>query len=99
MTKTPITQHYKLGKIIGDGKFGTVREAYHVDFSDQSVAIKTIKLSNVTDPESLLQEIKALREVDHPNIVKILETYRDEQHLHIVMEQCKGQELFDYVLS
>ena len=38
-------------------------------------------------------------EVDHPNIVKILEAYRDDQHLHIVMEQCKGQELFDFVLS
>lgn len=88
--KEPVSKYYKLGKIIGDGKFGTVREAHHFDFPTYPVAVKTIKLRNVTDPESLLQEISALRQVDHPNIVKILETYRDDKYLHIVMEHCKG---------
>jgi len=54
VSKEPLTKYFKLGKIIGDGKFGTVREAHHVDFPDQTVAIKTIKLSNVTEHESLL---------------------------------------------
>jgi len=84
--KEPVTNFYKIGKIIGDGKFGTVREAYHLEFPEQPLAIKTIKLRNITDPESLMQEISALRQVDHPNIVKILETYRDDKHLNIVME-------------
>ena len=84
----PVTDFYNFGKIIGDGKFGVVRKATHVTMPDCTVAIKTINLENVTEVESLIQEISALRQVDHPNIVRVLETYRDAKYLHIVMEQC-----------
>jgi len=38
-------------------------------------------------------------EVDHPNIVKFYETYKDQKHYHIVMEYCDGGELFQQVIS
>lgn len=82
----PVTDYYTFGKIIGDGKFGVVRKATHKSMPDGTVAIKTINLENVTEVESLIQEISALRQVDHPNIVKVFETYRDSKYLHIVME-------------
>jgi calcium-dependent protein kinase len=34
-------------------------------------------------------------EVDHPNIIKFYETYRDQNYFHIVMEYCPGGELFE----
>jgi calcium-dependent protein kinase len=33
--------------------------------------------------------------VDHPNIVKYLETYSDKNHFYLVMEKCSGGNLFD----
>lgn len=34
VSKEPITKYFVFGWIIGDGKFGTVWEAKHVDFPD-----------------------------------------------------------------
>ncbi len=36
-------------------------------------------------------------EVDHPNIIKFYETYRDNKYYRIVMEYCPGGELFEEI--
>ena len=36
-------------------------------------------------------------EVDHPNIIKFYETYRDDRYYRIVMEYCPGGELFEEI--
>jgi calcium-dependent protein kinase len=36
-------------------------------------------------------------EVDHPNIVKFYQVYRDKKYFHIVMELCNGEELFEHL--
>ena len=102
--KEPINRYYKFGKIIGEGKFGIVRTATLIKLesidSGPKFAVKSIKLKENTKlTQSALDEIKALRNLDHPNIVNVIEAYRDTEALHIVMELCKGQELFDYVLE
>lgn len=38
-------------------------------------------------------------EVDHPNIVKFYQVYRDKKYFHIVMELCNGEELFEHLTS
>jgi len=45
----------------------------------------------------LEQELLILMEVDHPNIIKFYETYRDEKYYRIVMEYCNGGELFEHL--
>ena len=47
----------------------------------------------------LVREIKILKELDHPNIIKFFETYEDKKYLHIVMEHCKGGELLERVIK
>lgn len=47
----------------------------------------------------LEHELLILMEVDHPNIVKFFETYRDHKYYHIVMELCDGKELFEHLIS
>lgn len=36
-----------------------------------------------------------LKKLDHPNIVKLYETYEDESYLYLVEDLCEGGELFD----
>ena len=38
-------------------------------------------------------------EVDHPNIIKFYETYKDNKYYHIVMELCEGGELFEHLIE
>ncbi len=39
-------------------------------------------------------EINILKELDHPNIIKMFETFEDKDHVFLVMEYCHGGELF-----
>jgi calcium-dependent protein kinase len=43
--------------------------------------------------------VKTLTTLDHPNIVKYYETYDDSKYIYLVMEYCKGGELFDKITN
>jgi len=47
----------------------------------------------------LFNEINILKEIDHPNIVKMYEFFEDEKRYYLVTEICKGGELFDEVIN
>lgn len=38
-----------------------------------------------------------LKSLDHPNIVKYIETFENSDYLYIVTELCQGGELYDYI--
>ena len=44
-----------------------------------------------------MNEIKILKEIDHPNIIKIIEYYESQRSLYIVTEYLDGGELFDKI--
>ena len=43
----------------------------------------------------IISEIEILKQVDHPNIVKLIDVFEDERHWCLVMELMQGGELFD----
>jgi calcium-dependent protein kinase len=45
------------------------------------------------DKVGLENEIEILKQVDHPNIVKLLDVYEDEKHFFLVMELMTGGEV------
>ena len=47
------------------------------------------------DKTCMQNEIEILKQVDHPNIVKLIEVFEDERHWCLVMELMTGGELFD----
>jgi len=49
--------------------------------------------------EALQTEIEILKRVDHPNIIKLIETFEDDRHFCLVMELIQGGELFDQILQ
>ena len=48
--------------------------------------------------EALANEIQIIKDLDHPNIVKMFEEYEDGKFLYIVTECIDGGELFDELL-
>jgi calcium-dependent protein kinase len=64
-------------------------------------AVKVLKKSNMDEDERrmLFNEINILKELDHPNIVKMFEFFEDEKRYYIVQEICKGGELFEEILA
>jgi len=44
-----------------------------------------------------MEEVQILKNLDHPNIVKIFEYFETTSHIFIVMEYLSGGELFDKI--
>jgi serine/threonine protein kinase len=100
ITEEPIGNYYSMEKVIGSGKYGVVKLGKSVNDSEYKVAIKVIKLEKLMSQYySIVQEIYALKKIDHPNVVKIHEIFKDERKLYIVMEYVEGKELFDFVVQ
>jgi protein kinase A len=65
-------------------------------------ALKTMKKSAVLRKRQVVhtrQEKELLSQVDHPFIVKLLDTFQDEANLYMLMEFVNGGELFSVVHS
>lgn len=64
-------------------------------------AVKVLKKENMDESEkaAMLNEINILRNLDHPNIVKIFEYFEDDKRFYIVTEHIQGGELFDEVIA
>jgi len=97
-----IRKIYKFKDVLGGGHFGTVRIAYKRNEEPRKYyAIKSISKKNLTekDLQDLIKEVEIISNLDHPNIIKFFETYHDEYYFHIVMELCKGKEVFDKIIE
>lgn len=79
-------KRYRVIQQIGDGTYGSVAKAEHID-SSELVAIKRMKQKFFSWEECLqLREIKSLRKLNHPNIVKLREVIRENNELFFVFE-------------
>lgn len=92
---------YRLGKLIGTGTYGEVRMCFHRE-SGTKRAVKIIRKDLMTNEglrANLDKEISILRTLDHPNVVRIYEFFEEVKRLYIVMEFCKGGELFAEIVK
>lgn len=92
---------YKLGKTLGEGEFGKVKYAKHLD-NEEEVAIKLIKkdtLDNSVKVAKLAREVSILISVSHPSIVKLYDIIETKNMIGVVLELASGGELFEYILS
>jgi len=81
--------------ILGEGSFGIVRLCMHrTKFTNN--AVKSIDKS-LTNSVRINQEIEILQSIDHPNILKLVDLFEDESHVHVVTELYTGGELYDYI--
>ena len=93
---------YILGQTLGEGEFGKVKMGWKKEGGVQ-VAIKLIRkeslAGNATRLPKIYREISILRELQHPNIVRLHEFVETERHMGIILEYASGGELFDYILN
>uniref|UniRef100_A0A224X7R3 MAP/microtubule affinity-regulating kinase 3 n=1 Tax=Panstrongylus lignarius TaxID=156445 RepID=A0A224X7R3_9HEMI len=90
---------YRLLKTIGKGNFAKVKLAKHVP-TGKEVAIKIIDKTqlNPSSLQKLFREVRIMKMLDHPNIVKLFQVIETEKTLYLVMEYASGGEVFDYLV-
>ncbi|XP_078592163.1 serine/threonine-protein kinase MARK1-like isoform X10 [Branchiostoma floridae x Branchiostoma japonicum] len=91
---------YRLLKTIGKGNFAKVKLARHVP-TGKEVAIKIIDKTqlNPSSLQKLFREVRIMKMLNHPNIVKLFEVIETEKTLYLVMEYASGGEVFDYLVA
>ena len=91
-----IAGRYQIGAELGAGGMGTVYLGSDKQTQDK-VAIK--RLNNDLVQAELIERFKregeALRELNHPNIVKLLDAIEDDGTHYLVMEYVSGGDLSD----
>jgi calcium-dependent protein kinase len=79
-------------RILGLGQFGKVYACSNRHDTNFQVAIKVLdKQLMQYDLEQIVEEVKILNRLDHPNIVKYFETYNDSRYIYLVMELIQGK--------
>uniref|UniRef100_A0A8B9MIK9 Serine/threonine-protein kinase MARK2 n=1 Tax=Accipiter nisus TaxID=211598 RepID=A0A8B9MIK9_9AVES len=96
----PHIGNYRLLKTIGKGNFAKVKLARHV-LTGKEVAVKIIDKTqlNSSSLQKLFREVRIMKVLNHPNIVKLFEVIETEKTLYLVMEYASGGEVFDYLVA
>lgn len=106
-----VYDRYDFGELLGEGAAGSTWEAFprvrerrsgtparRLSGKDGARAIKKVpkrRVSNST--ESFLAEVEVLKQLDHPNICKLYEVFEDDDNIFLVMDLCRGGELFERI--
>ena len=91
---------YKSVELIGSGTTSEVRICTHRDTNEKRAVKIFHKFSEGEHSASdYKSEIKLMKSVDHPNIVRAYEYFEDTRRVYVVMEYCSGGQLFEEIIK
>ena len=93
--------NYELGETLGEGTFGKVRRALHLD-SGKSFAIKCLDKQQIEQQNmgaQLKREIAVMKMIRSENIVQFHECLASKSNVYLVLELITGGELFELLVK
>lgn len=95
-----LSDRYLRERKLGSGAYGEVLLCRDRQTGAER-AVKIIKKASVTQQagSNLLEEVSVLRQLDHPNIMKLYEFFEDKKNYYLVSEVYRGGELFDEIIN
>jgi serine/threonine protein kinase len=94
-----ISSRYEILEELGTGGMGKVYKALDRELGEE-IALKSLHSDLIRDTEArerFLREIKLLRKITHPNVVRVHDIGRWEDHEFLTMEYLDAKDLFDHV--
>lgn len=94
------SDNYTEGKTLGRGAYAVVKEGLSMrDGKTFAIKIVNKELLDSKDEIALQREIKILKTLKHPNIIRLHEVYFELDHYYLVTEMMKGGELFNRIVE
>jgi len=97
---TDVYEKYDIIEEIREGKYGPIYKVKPRDPNSivRVYSLKTIHLNRVSRVNShqreVMNEINALKALDHPNIIKLFEVFYNNDDAHLVQEYTIGDDLY-----
>ena len=95
---SPILLNYEVLEKLGNGGYAKVYRVKNKK-TGEIRACKQLSKLDIVNLEKFQREMEILKKIDHPNIIKLYEIYQSKNHYYLVMEECKGGELFDKIIE
>ena len=94
-SSNPWTKYKELANL-GEGGYGIVKKVCLKNDTETIRAMKIIPIENIIESEgdgSFMDEIEILKHLEHPNIMKIYECFKDNKNVYIISEFCDQGDL------
>lgn len=91
-------KYFFMKPALGEGLYGRVYKARNQE-TNVIRAIKAIhkRKARSKNIQNLFNDVEMLKNLDHPNILKVFEFFEDEGYFYIVTEYCSGGDLFETI--
>lgn len=100
MVRTDFHERYEVKRVLGEGGFAKVYLAKNTETS-ALFAVKAFKKENLNAQSkgrsAVRNEVDVLQQLDHPNIMKLLEVHETSNSLYLVCEYLNGGSLVDFL--
>ena len=87
-------EYYYINDPIGYGSFSVVFKGYRYEDS-KPIAVKLI--TKIIDRRYFENEIRIMRQINHPNILDLYKVIRKEGKVYLILEYCNGGDLSNYI--
>lgn len=96
--ESPMKKFVRFSEEIGRGKYKIVYKGIDV-VEMKEIAWNSIYIKNlsINDKKRLMFEVNILNKLHHPNIIKILSTWKNKDFLIFITDFMTGGTLFDYI--
>ncbi|OCT76043.1 hypothetical protein XELAEV_18031231mg [Xenopus laevis] len=96
-TRRDIESYYEIDRTIGDGNFAVVKVCRPWN-ENQEYAMKIIDKSKLRGKEEIIEnEVRIIKNLSHPNIVKLFSDYETDKEIYLILEYIRGGDLFDVI--
>ena len=95
--KQALTDVYKLEGELGEGGYGKVFLVRHIKMKLLR-AMKMVSVNSKNEGKTD-EEIELLKQLDHPNIVKLFEYFSNNDKYYLITEYCKGGDLSELLFK
>jgi len=95
-----LASKYDVHEQIGKGGYAVVYLAVDKK-TKEHVAVKVLDKAKLSPKgtDQVKDEVDILHKLDHPNLLKIIDTAEDDKSFYIITELCDGGELFDRIVE
>jgi serine/threonine protein kinase len=93
---------YEIHRPLGEGQFGKVKEAVHIETGMRYAAkiIKKTAIKTKKDADTVKKEVTLMKQLNgHPNILNMFEVLEDAEKFYLILELAAGGDLFDKIIQ